>query len=658
MATTSSTNSSSSTSSAASAVTTSNIDVASIVSQLMTVENQPLTALQAKITGVQTVISDLGTMKSKVATLQSALATFEDPSTYNNPNANSSDAAVVTATANSSASIGSVSVSVSQLAQASKLLVTKGASTNFSSATDTVAIDSVNGFSLKVGSKTFNTKDAANPLVSTGALGATTLTDLKNWINGLGANVAANIVQTVSANDYVLQISGTQTGAVNAVSIGLGSLDSASSSALIGLSTATAGPYTPATTSTSGSGTGASFTVNVSGPNAGTVTMTGGSGYQVGDTVTIAAGQLGVGSSATTFKITSIDGSADQLAASSITNAQDAIATIGGITVNRSSNSINDVVSGITFNLVGQSASGSSASVTVQQGADNSSAMINTLIKAYNDVVTQYNTYTANGNSGSSTTATNGDFANDPTMLSFVNNIKSMFAYGATDTTNATISGYNSVADSAKIDTTNGYLQINGAKYKFSSSGQANPSVSQFVSWVNGLGAGVTASFDGSKINLNNSQTGGSNSIDLSGTTNAVVRTTISLAAMGMDIQLDGTMQFNTASYQQAASSGLYTKLAKGLKMGFSGSGSSLDAFLTSEIDPAKGALVQQIATQQTSITSLQKKQADLQDHLNQVQNNYITQYSALNALLFQLNSTSTSLASALAAVTNINAGK
>jgi arsenate reductase-like glutaredoxin family protein len=204
----------------------------------------------------------------------------------------------------------------------------------------------------------------------------------------------------------------------------------------------------------------------------------------------------------------------------------------------------------------------------------------------------------------------------------------------------------------------NGYLQVNGAKYKFSSIGQSDPTVSQFVSWVNGLGAGVTASFDGSKINLNNSQTNGSNSIDLSGVTNSVSRTTVSLAAMGMDIQLDGTIQFNTASYQQAASKGLYGKLAKGLKMGFSGNGSSLDAFITSEIDPAKGALVQQIATQQSSVTDLQKRQANLQDHLNQVQNNYITQYSALNALLFQLNSTSTSLASALAAVTNINAGK
>lgn len=665
MSTTSSTPSTSSTSStsstAASAVTTSSIDVASIVAQLMTVENQPMDALKAKITGVQTQISDLGTMKSKMATLQSALSTFEDPSTYNNPTANSSDSTVVTATASNNAAIGSVSVSVSQLAASSKLILTKNGSSNYSSATDTVSIDSVNGFSLTVGGKTYNTKDASNPLVSTGPISGghttTTLTDLQNWINGLGVNVKANVVQTVSSSDYVLQIQGTQTGLANAVSVNVGTLSSASASALSGLTGATAATYTLASSdvTSSGSGTGASFSVNVTGANAGTVTVSGGSGYQIGDTVTIPSGKLGSSSTAATFKITSIVGSS---AVSSVSNAQDAIATIGGVTVNRSSNTISDVVNGVTLNLVGQSTGVNPTSITVQQGADNSSAMINTLIKAYNDVVTQYNTFTANSNSGSGTTTTNGDFANDPTMLSFVNDIKSMFAYGATDTSSATISGYGSASGSAKIDAVNGYLQINGAKYKFSSIGQSDPTVSQFVAWVNGLGAGVTASFDGSSININNSQTGGTNSIDFSGVNNTINRTTVSLASMGMDIQLDGTIQFNTSSYQQADSNGLFTKLAKGLKMGFSGSGSSLDSYITSEIDPANGALVQQISNQQTSVTDLQKKQTELQDHLNQVQNNYITQYSALNALLFQLNSTSTSLASALTAITNINAGK
>ena len=565
------TSSTTASSTASSAVTTSSIDVASIVSQLMTVENKPLDAIKSKITSVQTVISDLGTMKSKVATLQSALTTFEDPSTYNNPSASSSDSSVVTATASSNAAIGSVSVSVSQLATASKLVLTLGASTNFASATDIVPIDAASGLSITVSGKTYNTKDSANPLVTSGANGAATVTDLKNWINGLGANVQANIIQTVSANDFVLQISGTQTGVANAVTTNL-------------------------------------FTSTAS--------------------------------------------------QSSVSTAQDAVATIGGVTVNRSSNSISDVINGVTFNLVGQSSNGASASVTVEKGPDNSSAMINTLITAYNDVVNQYNTYTANSNSANSTATTNGDFANDPTILSFVTNIKSMFANGATDATNATIGGYGLASDKANIDTTNGYLQINSVKYNFSSIGKANPTVSEFASWVNGLNAGVTASFNGSSIQMSNSQTGGTNAIDISGISNQVSRTTVSLASMGMDIQLDGTIQFNTSSYQKAATSGLYDKLAKGLKMGFAGNGSSLDNFLISQISPTKGALVEQITTQQSSITDMQKKQSDIQQHLNQVQNNYITQYSALNALLFQLNSTSTSLASALAAVTNINAGK
>ena len=92
--------------------------------------------------------------------------------------------------------------------------------------------------------------------------------------------------------------------------------------------------------------------------------------------------------------------------------------------------------------------------------------------------------------------------------------------------------------------------------------------------------------------------------------------------------------------------------------MGYASATSNLDTFLTSQISASSGVLAAEISTQQDSVNQMQAKQADLQDHLNTVQNNYITQYSALNALLFQLNSTSTSLASSLAAVTNINAGK
>jgi len=63
--------------SSTSSSSTASIDVASIVTQLMTVENKPLDAIKAKITQQQLIISELGVVKSKLSTLNTALTTFK-----------------------------------------------------------------------------------------------------------------------------------------------------------------------------------------------------------------------------------------------------------------------------------------------------------------------------------------------------------------------------------------------------------------------------------------------------------------------------------------------------------------------------------------------------------------------------------------------------
>jgi len=78
---------------------TASIDVAGIVSQLMTAENKPLDRIDSKIATKKVVISDLGVIKSKVAALQDALTVFEDINTYGNMSASTDNAAIVTATA-------------------------------------------------------------------------------------------------------------------------------------------------------------------------------------------------------------------------------------------------------------------------------------------------------------------------------------------------------------------------------------------------------------------------------------------------------------------------------------------------------------------------------------------------------------------------------
>jgi flagellar hook-associated protein 2 len=129
---------------------------------------------------------------------------------------------------------------------------------------------------------------------------------------------------------------------------------------------------------------------------------------------------------------------------------------------------------------------------------------------------------------------------------------------------------------------------------------------------------------------------------------------TMSLASLGMDLQLDGSIKFNSITHAQASANGLQATLAKGVKVGYVSDTNSLLTFVTSQTS-FSGALNQQIQNQSSSVLDLQKRQDELQTQLTNIQNTYYAQYSSLNALLFQLSSTSNSLNSALNALINNN---
>jgi flagellar hook-associated protein 2 len=448
-----------------SATSTSNIDVAGIVEQLMTVENRPLDALKAKITQQNTVISDLGVIKGKVSTFQEALRAFQDPTTFNSATASSTNTAVVGVLASNGAIKGNYSISVNAVA-----LATKATVSGYDSATDLAGVDADAGFAITIGTTTYNTKGTP---AGTAVIGANpTVTDLKNWINALGEDVSASVVQT-TANQYSLMIQGTKTGIDNAVT------------------------YTGLT-------------------SPGTI--------------------------------------------SSIA-AQDASFSIDGIAFTRNTNTVSDILNGVTLNLM--KASETAQTISITKGVDVSSAAINTLITAYNDLMSSYKEMTAN----SSNSSKPGTFANSPTALSFINQIKASFAKGISYTEGGTLK-------------------------------------------------------------------------------------TMSLSTLGIDLQLDGTAKFNSTNFATASANGLQDVLALGVTAGYTDSSNNLNTFLTAQVKTG-GALDLQIQSENDSVRNLTKRQDDLQIRLNSVQNNLISQYSALNALLFQLNNTSTALTSALDALTN-----
>lgn len=100
----------------------SNLDVNGIISQLMAIERQPLTKIDIKEASYQTKLSAMGSLKGVLASLQSSLGALTKAATFaGSYKASSSDTSVFTASASDKATTGSNSVSVEQLAQAQKL---------------------------------------------------------------------------------------------------------------------------------------------------------------------------------------------------------------------------------------------------------------------------------------------------------------------------------------------------------------------------------------------------------------------------------------------------------------------------------------------------------------------------------------------------------
>ena len=105
----------------------SGLEVASIVSQLMTVESQPLTRLQTKEASYNSTLTAFGSLKSALSTFQTAVAGLSDLSKFQGISATSSDTSVLSATAKSNAAQSSYSINVGQIAQAQSI-ATKGQS--------------------------------------------------------------------------------------------------------------------------------------------------------------------------------------------------------------------------------------------------------------------------------------------------------------------------------------------------------------------------------------------------------------------------------------------------------------------------------------------------------------------------------------------------
>lgn len=666
---------------------TSMIDVSAIVDQLMKVENKPLDRLVSRIDQQKLVISDLGTIKSKVAAFQDALSSFENPLSFNTVNASSSNNSVLSVKGSTGAAKGSYSVIVDQLAQASNYSLN-----GFDDKTDNLDLDS--SFKLWVGSESFTWPSGRTA----------TLNNFVNWVNSLGKDVAARIIQTdTSSALYALQLYGTKSGKTNEV----------------------------------------------------------------------AFEGLGIYSSNT---------APDENFKSIL--AQDSEFTVNGVNYVRSSNEINQVIDGVTLNLIGES--NNPIKVTVSRGEDNSEEVIKKLIEAYNDLMTTYKGMTATSFNSDKP----GNFANNPTLLSFVSEIKSRFSQGITFGSDL-IAPATALVNFKKLNSGE-TLTLGGLTF---AAGLLGASAAQVASAFSGLSIGDSADAINESKNLGDSAggtflvgslSGWKTEINLGSTLTFISTTTQirdtslkatgvneptisysgfegkkSLSWMGIDMQRDGLLKFNNLTFLDAQAEGLQDILSQGVSVGYPSSinqgatasvnfkelkknqsvtlngltftasqdlvsadevarafaGRNInETFTNSSINGGKlngrimgwesgiskgstviftstthmrkdksleasgnnpptitfntndlnsymdgligitgfsGSLADVLKSENNELSDLNVRQADLKDRLTVVQNNLINQYSALNALLYQLSQTNNALTSALSAISN-----
>jgi flagellar hook-associated protein 2 len=201
----------------------SNLDVDGIVSQLMTVEKQPLALLQKREADYQSKLSAYGTLKGSLSAFQAAMQGLADGSKFQAATASAADSSVLTASssgASGKAVPGSYSVEVQQLAQQQKIRSDGFASTSTVAGSGTLTIQYG---TYDSGSNTFTLNNAKPAQTVTIDPANNTLSGVRDAINAANIGVSATIINDGTSNRLVM--TSKETGASSSIKISVGDSD-------------------------------------------------------------------------------------------------------------------------------------------------------------------------------------------------------------------------------------------------------------------------------------------------------------------------------------------------------------------------------------------------------------------------------------------------
>lgn len=386
----------------------SGINFNEVVSQLSALEARPILFLQSQKAGLETVSAELSTLSVQLSALQSAATSLSSLSNFNSNsisvNTSTSGVELLSATVDNTAVPGISQVQVNQLAQAHSI-----AAQGFVD-DDTTAVASASGtFTFKVGS--------AGAEYDISVTTETTLVQLRDAINGENGSVNASIINDGSgSNPYRLVLTAKDPGSANSISI------SSNPTTLDFTNKKIEDAYAIGTNSYAGtvsSNSGNNYTgttnktylveiVTAGTPESGTaqykysidggITFLGsdGNAYSAGSNdITVPTSSTTVGANTEGVEISFGSGTGTLAVGDQFTidvfnpefqESQDAVIEVGSLTISKSSNTITDVIQGVTLNLL-KADSTETINVTVSEVTSDIKGQIDSFISAYNDVI-------------------------------------------------------------------------------------------------------------------------------------------------------------------------------------------------------------------------------------------------------------------------------
>lgn len=396
----------------------SGINFEQLIQQVQDSQRRPVVLLQARQAAYQKEISAVQSVSTKLSTLLAVASSVNNPANFNvntvSVGKTTAGATLLSATANSTAAKGSYAVSVKQLAQAGKL-----AANGFVDQNATAVASADGTFKFKVGN--------AGTEYSVSVAAGTTLQSLRDAINATAGSVTATIINDgTGSNPYRLVLATNENGISNSITITNNdtTLDftnkkveaayAFTGNSFAGTITSNSGNnYTGSTNKTfliqavTGGAPGvAAYKYSIDGGltylgyggaayNASAGTATSGAGITAAVAATAIDGSgttnegVTVGFGATGTLVAGDRFSVDVFAPT-LQAGQDAVVVVDGTTFTKASNTVTDIIQGVTLNLL-QADTANGLTLSVSSNASGATEKIKNLVSAYNEFNTFLN---------------------------------------------------------------------------------------------------------------------------------------------------------------------------------------------------------------------------------------------------------------------------